>query len=153
VVFTCTNAQPKPAPAGTKPPPSEQLPDEVGILITGCQDRETSADACPSGDKAKAHGALSNALHTVVRQHHEANPGKPLTYRQACMRVEVMVADRKASLTFMASIRIIDIDDACSFYSPTPCVSLQEPGGGCPRRAGQVGLCSEPLPGELGLTT
>jgi hypothetical protein len=73
--------QPKPRPPGTKPPADECLPHEVGVLITGCQDTETSADASPAGDHSKAHGALSNALHTVVRVHHEQNPGTPLTYR------------------------------------------------------------------------
>ncbi len=53
----------------------------VGILITGCQSNETSADACPSGNPDKAHGALSNAIQTVVKQHHAQNPGQPLTYR------------------------------------------------------------------------
>lgn len=53
----------------------------MGILITGCQDKETSADACPTGDTSKAHGALSNALHTVVKAHHDANPNQPITSR------------------------------------------------------------------------
>eukprot|EP00798_Chlamydomonas_sp_ICE-L_P019940 gene19940-26648_t len=42
--------------------PADLLDPDVGILITGCQDKETSADACPSGDPNLAHGALSNAL-------------------------------------------------------------------------------------------
>lgn len=32
----------------------EKLGDDVGILITGCQSHETSADACPSGDPKQA---------------------------------------------------------------------------------------------------
>jgi hypothetical protein len=55
-----------PPPPGYKPPPSEQLSEDKGILITGCQSHETSADACPSGDKSKAFGALTNAITTVV---------------------------------------------------------------------------------------
>lgn len=70
-------------PVGTKPPPDQQLAADTGILITGCQSHETSADACPSGNPAKAHGALSNAIQTVVRTHHQQNPGEPLTYRSA----------------------------------------------------------------------
>eukprot|EP00798_Chlamydomonas_sp_ICE-L_P005793 gene5793-6074_t len=54
---------------------------DVGILISGCQDNETSADYCPGGDKSKAHGALTNAIRTVVLQHHEQYPGMHLTYR------------------------------------------------------------------------
>jgi hypothetical protein len=70
-------------PAGTKPPSDQQLSEDVGILITGCQSHETSADACPSGNPDKAHGALSNAIQTVVKTHHQQNPGEPLTYRWA----------------------------------------------------------------------
>eukprot|EP00050_Salpingoeca_kvevrii_P011665 m.17049 g.17049 ORF g.17049 m.17049 type:complete len:373 (-) comp3563_c0_seq1:140-1258(-) len=43
-----------------------KVTDDKGILITGCQAHETSADACPSGDKSKAFGALSNAITTCV---------------------------------------------------------------------------------------
>ncbi len=32
----------------------EKLGDDVGILITGCQSHETSADACPSGNPQQA---------------------------------------------------------------------------------------------------
>lgn len=37
-----------------------------GVLVTGCQSNETSADACPSGDPAKAFGALTNSLTTTI---------------------------------------------------------------------------------------
>ena len=37
----------------------------------------------PAGDASKAHGALSNALHTVVAQHYAANPDTPITNRSA----------------------------------------------------------------------
>lgn len=40
-----------PGASGTKEQP---LPDHVGILITGCQSHETSADACPSGNPKEA---------------------------------------------------------------------------------------------------
>ena len=65
--------------AGSKPPVDDQLPPDVGILITGCQDKETSADARPPN--GNAHGALTNALVTVVKAHHEQMPDQPLTYR------------------------------------------------------------------------
>jgi hypothetical protein len=49
-----------------------------GVLITGCQSHETSADACPSGDPAKAFGALTNALTTTVAAIKSKNPNAPM---------------------------------------------------------------------------
>eukprot|EP00192_Tetraselmis_astigmatica_P013015 CAMPEP_0117667162 /NCGR_PEP_ID=MMETSP0804-20121206/10800_1 /TAXON_ID=1074897 /ORGANISM="Tetraselmis astigmatica, Strain CCMP880" /LENGTH=385 /DNA_ID=CAMNT_0005474831 /DNA_START=6 /DNA_END=1160 /DNA_ORIENTATION=- len=72
---------------GQKPPASEQLADDKGILITGCQSHETSADACPSADKSQAYGALSNAIQTVVKTHMANNPGQPLIYRDLVLIV------------------------------------------------------------------
>ena len=46
----------------------------TGVLITGCQSNETSADACPSGDPSKAFGALTNALTTIVQAQKSQNP-------------------------------------------------------------------------------
>ncbi|GER52789.1 metacaspase [Striga asiatica] len=43
------------------------LPDS-GILISGCQTDQTSADATPSGDPSKAYGALSNAIQTIIAE-------------------------------------------------------------------------------------
>ncbi|GFR41029.1 hypothetical protein Agub_g1461 [Astrephomene gubernaculifera] len=80
-----------PAP-GSKPPPDQQLAADVGILITGCQSHETSADACPSGNPSKAHGALSNAIQTVVRQHHQQMPDQPLTFRNLVIGVRELLA-------------------------------------------------------------
>lgn len=65
---------------GSKPPTQEQLHEDKGVLITGCQSNETSADACPSGKKARAYGALTNAIVTVVTAHHKQNPEEPLLY-------------------------------------------------------------------------
>eukprot|EP00052_Salpingoeca_macrocollata_P004955 m.44569 g.44569 ORF g.44569 m.44569 type:complete len:428 (-) comp14567_c0_seq1:79-1362(-) len=48
------------------PKPNASLPQEKGILITGCEAHQTSADACPSGDPSKAFGALTNAITTIV---------------------------------------------------------------------------------------
>ena len=75
---------------GNKPPADQQLGDDIGILITGCQSNETSADARPAG--GKAHGALSNALTTVVKTHNERSPGVPLTYRNLVISVRQMLA-------------------------------------------------------------
>ncbi|EDQ84855.1 uncharacterized protein MONBRDRAFT_29825 [Monosiga brevicollis MX1] len=58
---------------GQKPPPEQQLSSDKGILITGCQAHETSADACPSGDRSRAFGALTNAIATVLRHRPNAS--------------------------------------------------------------------------------
>mmetsp|Transcript_32881 Transcript_32881/g.83457 ORF Transcript_32881/g.83457 Transcript_32881/m.83457 type:complete len:405 (-) Transcript_32881:2077-3291(-) len=84
-------APPPAAHAGAKPPADQQLPEEVGILISGCQDKETSADACPSGDPSEAHGALSNALQLAVKQHYANMPNQPLTYRNLVVSVREML--------------------------------------------------------------
>ena len=39
---------------------------DMGILVSGCQSHETSADANPSGNAQDAYGAMSNALQTVL---------------------------------------------------------------------------------------
>ncbi|MCL7039741.1 hypothetical protein MKW94_027493 [Papaver nudicaule] len=43
------------------------LPDS-GILVSGCQTDQTSADANPSGDADDAYGALSNAIQTIIAE-------------------------------------------------------------------------------------
>ncbi|KAJ6823749.1 metacaspase-4-like [Iris pallida] len=43
------------------------LPDN-GILISGCQTDQTSADANPTGSASGAYGALSNAIQTVLAE-------------------------------------------------------------------------------------
>ncbi|KAI3414923.1 uncharacterized protein J3R85_015726 [Psidium guajava] len=39
-----------------------------GILISGCQTDQTSADASPSGNAHEAYGALSNAIQTLIAE-------------------------------------------------------------------------------------
>jgi len=80
---------------GQKPPSDSQLPDDKGILITGCQSFETSADACPGGDKSQAYGALSNAIQGVVRQHQRVANGQPLTNRDLVTRVRTVLMQSK----------------------------------------------------------
>lgn len=48
--------------------PGSKIDDDVGILITGCQSTETSADVRPPG--GGAYGALTNAMKTAL----EKNP-------------------------------------------------------------------------------
>jgi hypothetical protein len=67
--------------AGAKPSPDAQLAPHIGVLITGCQAEETSADACPSGDPSKAFGALTNALTTTVKEFKAAYPDQNISYR------------------------------------------------------------------------
>jgi len=47
----------------TKP----RLPDG-GILLSGCQTDQTSADASPSGNTANAYGAFSNAIQAIIEE-------------------------------------------------------------------------------------
>lgn len=79
-------------PPGGKPPTAEQLAADKGILITGCQSNETSADACPGGDKSKAFGALTNAVVTTARAHDKQYPGEPLPYRNLVLSVRDMLS-------------------------------------------------------------
>lgn len=59
---------PKVAYAGMKPPQNERVAADTGILVSGCQANETSADADPSGNPKEAYGALSNAIQTVLQR-------------------------------------------------------------------------------------
>ncbi|KAL5568779.1 hypothetical protein UlMin_025354 [Ulmus minor] len=43
------------------------LPDG-GILISGCQTNQTSADATPAGNADQAYGALSNAIQIIIAE-------------------------------------------------------------------------------------
>lgn len=71
----------KQSPHEKKPPLSEQLDEEIGVLITGCQSNEKSADADPpaSNPHAKAQGAMTNALVGTVRTHFKLHPGEPIS--------------------------------------------------------------------------
>ncbi|KAH9331626.1 hypothetical protein KI387_003734 [Taxus chinensis] len=42
---------------------------DMGILLSGCETNETSADACPSGNPEEAFGAFSNAVQMVLAGH------------------------------------------------------------------------------------
>lgn len=57
------------------------LNEHLGILITGCQSNEKSADADPPRNdrKAKPQGAMTNALVGVVNSHFKLHPGKPIS--------------------------------------------------------------------------
>jgi len=78
---------------GHKPPVEAQLDDDVGVLITGCQAHETSADACPGGDPKNAYGALSNAIQTVVRAHKKKNKNAEISNKDLVFAVRKLLSD------------------------------------------------------------
>ncbi|KAK9290779.1 hypothetical protein L1049_008957 [Liquidambar formosana] len=49
--------------------PSNSKPTDEGILLSGCQANETSADMSPTTGGGKAYGAFSNAVQTVLKEH------------------------------------------------------------------------------------
>ncbi|GKV37858.1 hypothetical protein SLEP1_g45830 [Rubroshorea leprosula] len=61
------------------------LPDD-GILISGCQTNQTSADASPSGHSAEAYGALSNAIQTIL-----AEADGPVTNQELVFKAREML--------------------------------------------------------------
>lgn len=67
----------------------------TGVLITGCQSNETSADACPSGDPNKAFGALTNALTTAVAACKKKNPNANPTNAQLVQQVRTTLHKAK----------------------------------------------------------
>ena len=67
----------------------------TGVLITGCQSNETSADACPSGDPNKAFGALTNALTTSVNAIKSKNPNAAVTNTQLVHQVRTTLHTAK----------------------------------------------------------
>nr|ABK24525.1 unknown [Picea sitchensis] len=56
------------------------LPD-MGILVSGCQSDQTSADANPTGNPAHAYGALSNAIQTILAEHDGPIPNRQLVMK------------------------------------------------------------------------
>ncbi|CAH9135158.1 unnamed protein product [Cuscuta epithymum] len=56
------------------------LPDN-GILISGCQTDQTSADATPSGNPDESYGALSNAIQSILNQSDEPVSNKELVMK------------------------------------------------------------------------
>ncbi|KAG6557867.1 hypothetical protein Mapa_000635 [Marchantia paleacea] len=55
--------------ANAKPDPEDRLAPTTGVLISGCQSNQTSADANPTGDPADAYGALTHAIQQVVEEY------------------------------------------------------------------------------------
>lgn len=61
------------------------LPDG-GILISGCQTDQTSADASPSGNSNEAYGALSNAIQIII-----ADTDGAITNQELVLRARKML--------------------------------------------------------------
>ncbi|OAE22421.1 hypothetical protein AXG93_2381s1170 [Marchantia polymorpha subsp. ruderalis] len=66
-------------------PTGETLPPSTGILVSGCQSDQTSADM--PGDNG-SYGALSNAVQTLVRKHAGKFSNKQLVNGTRAMMVE-----------------------------------------------------------------
>lgn len=62
-------------------------PDE-GILLSGCQANETSADMNPFQGGGKAYGAFSDALQTVLKEH-----SGPLTNKEIVMKARKVLQE------------------------------------------------------------
>ena len=92
-----SNTSPAPTLAalkpGHKPPPDGQLNDDVGVLITGCQSHETSADACPENNPSSAYGALSHSIQTVVRAHRKKHKKGEMSNLDLVFSVRSLLAE------------------------------------------------------------
>ena len=78
---------------GHKPPPDSQLNEDVGVLITGCQSHETSADACPENNPSSAYGALSHSIQTVVRAHRRKTKKGEMSNKDLVFAVRSLLAE------------------------------------------------------------
>lgn len=67
---------------GVRPSASHRARPDAGILLSGCQHNETSADATPAGDHSKSYGAFSNALIGVL-----AKTDGPISNRDLVMQI------------------------------------------------------------------
>lgn len=68
---------------------SRPLEADGGILLSGCQANETSADVSGGDDTSVAYGAFSHAIQTVLREH-EA----PLSNRELVEKTRLLLAQK-----------------------------------------------------------
>lgn len=73
--------------SGVRPSASHRVRADAGILLSGCESKETSADATPAGDHSKSYGAFSNALQTVL-----ARTEGPISNRDLVMQIRETLA-------------------------------------------------------------
>lgn len=85
----------------------------LGILITGCQSFETSADV--TGKDGRAFGALSHTVTKIVRRHQEKYPDVPITCRQLVLKVGCNCTPG-VHLDFLL---IFCWTSLCTFFDPT----------------------------------
>lgn len=64
---------------------------DMGILVSGCQSDQTSADANPGGGASNAYGALSNAIQSIIAA---AHPGQPITNRHIVTEARRLLASQ-----------------------------------------------------------
>eukprot|EP00897_Mesotaenium_endlicherianum_P000996 jgi/Mesen1/10898/ME000095S10231 len=76
----------KGAYAGAKPDANHMIASDMGILVSGCQSNETSADANPDGNPDHCFGALSHGVQEVVK-----NSSGPLTNRELVKQVRAVL--------------------------------------------------------------
>jgi hypothetical protein len=80
-------SNPRSAYAGVRPSASHRVREDAGILVSGCQHNETSADATPAGDHSQSYGAFSNALIGVLAKH-----DGPITNRDLVLQIRESLA-------------------------------------------------------------
>ncbi|XP_019196540.1 PREDICTED: metacaspase-4 [Ipomoea nil] len=66
-------------------PSQKDFPDN-GILISGCQTDQTSADATPNNNPQESYGALSNAIQTILK-----DSDGPVTYQDLVHKAREML--------------------------------------------------------------
>lgn len=71
------------------PQRKNRVASDVGMLISGCQSNETSADANPSHNAADSYGAFSNAIQTVLSQN-----DSPMTNRELVLAVRKVLTEQ-----------------------------------------------------------
>lgn len=100
-----------PGYGGTQPQhPGGEARNAHGVLITGCQAKETSADACPSGDPEKAFGALTNALVTTVRAVKRNNPDATPSHKQLVQEVRSVLLNASYTQNPCLECKSADVD-------------------------------------------
>eukprot|EP00210_Caulerpa_lentillifera_P003447 g3289.t1 len=72
-----------------KKPDGFQTDPNKGILITGCQSMETSADVTDM--RGRSFGALSHLVVQVIRRHHKRHKNKPISNRELVLKVREML--------------------------------------------------------------
>jgi hypothetical protein len=73
--------------SGVRPSASHRAREDAGILLSGCQHNETSADATPAGDHSQSYGAFSNALIGVL-----AETEGPISNRELVLKIRESLA-------------------------------------------------------------